>query len=70
VYVDGMGKLILYGIEHYNDGMPGTTRGVKVREFNQGSSEGAELGLRSASGWWRGPMGNATGQADKRPRWR
>jgi hypothetical protein len=34
VYVDGNGKLVLYGVEHYNDGLPGTTRGVKVREFN------------------------------------
>jgi hypothetical protein len=34
VYVDALGKLILYGVEHYNDGLPGTTRGVKVREFN------------------------------------
>lgn len=34
VYVDGSGKLVLYGVEHYNDGVPGTTRGVKVREFN------------------------------------
>jgi hypothetical protein len=33
IYVDGQGKLILYGIEHYNDGLPGTTRGVKMREF-------------------------------------
>ena len=34
VYVDDQGKLILYGVEHYNDGLPGTTRMVKVREFN------------------------------------
>jgi hypothetical protein len=33
-YVDGSGKLVLYGVEHYNDGLPGTTRMVKVREFN------------------------------------
>ncbi|HEU4534293.1 MAG TPA: hypothetical protein VFS00_09255 [Polyangiaceae bacterium] len=33
VYVRGSGGLILYGVEHYNDGLPGTTRAVKVREF-------------------------------------
>lgn len=33
IYVHGTGGLILYGVEHYNDGYPGTTRAVKVREF-------------------------------------
>lgn len=33
VYVDGQGQLQLYGVEHYNDGYPGTARMVKVREF-------------------------------------
>lgn len=32
-YVDGAGALRLYGVEHYNDGYPNTTRAVKVREF-------------------------------------
>lgn len=33
VYVQGNGGLLLYGVEHYNDGYSGTTRAVKVREF-------------------------------------
>jgi hypothetical protein len=33
VYVKGDGGLLLYGVEHYNDGYSGTTRAVKVREF-------------------------------------
>jgi hypothetical protein len=33
VYVQGNGGLLLYGVEHYNDGYPGTKRAVKVREF-------------------------------------
>ena len=33
IYVNGSGGLNLYGVEHYNDGVPGTTRVVKVREF-------------------------------------
>ncbi|TXH77460.1 MAG: hypothetical protein E6Q88_01020 [Lysobacteraceae bacterium] len=32
-YVNGTGGLHLYGVEHYNDGVSGTTRVVKVREF-------------------------------------
>lgn len=33
IYVNGSGGLHLYGVEHYNDGVPGTKRVVKVREF-------------------------------------
>lgn len=33
IYVNGSGGLHLYGVEHYNDGVSGTTRVVKVREF-------------------------------------
>ncbi|WP_437980915.1 hypothetical protein [Sorangium sp. So ce117] len=33
IYVDPDGEILLYGVEHYNDAYPGTTRAVKVREF-------------------------------------
>jgi len=33
VYVDGDGALLVYGVEHYNDAVPGTSVAVKVREF-------------------------------------
>jgi hypothetical protein len=39
VYVDGQGQLTLYGVEHYNDGYPGTTRMVKVREFGPAAGQ-------------------------------
>lgn len=32
-YVSASGRLLLYGVEHYNDAYPGTGDGVKVREF-------------------------------------
>jgi hypothetical protein len=31
--------LTLYGVEHYNDGYPGTTRMVKVREFGPAAGQ-------------------------------
>lgn len=33
VYVSDAGRLAVYGVEHYNDAVPGTPNGVKVREF-------------------------------------
>jgi hypothetical protein len=33
VYVSDAGRLAVYGVEHYNDAVPGTPYGIKVREF-------------------------------------
>lgn len=32
-YVDGSGRVYVYGVEHYDDAYPGTGYGVKLREF-------------------------------------